>query len=148
MTHALRTQTSSNIYGDGGETRTQTETGTPGETSRQLEVLTVQTGMVNLMITQMRTQGTNRLQGIIHSDSSEIVFGTDTVESVFGKDTVESENWKDTVEGEVLFAGVTQATEALVGTGPPLDTMKHNHAGPPLTFGGRGGIRHHGAAAR
>ena len=73
--------------------------GTPGGTIRQLEVLTVLTGMGTPMRAHTRAQGTNIFEGVIHPNSFESLFWAETVKGVFRTDTVEGLIWMDTVEG-------------------------------------------------
>ena len=71
--------------------------GTTGGTSRQLELLTVHTGMGTLMRSQTRAQGTNSFESVIRPNSFEGVFWTDSVEGLFWTDTVKNAILMDTV---------------------------------------------------
>ena len=137
MTHALRTKTSSNIYGDGGETRTQTETGTPRETIRQLEVLTVQTGM-GIPIRAQLLECDRQLQEYYEPQELRRCISDGHCQNCILDRHCQRCNLDGHCKRCSLPVGVTPSMMALEGGGPTLGTTRQKHAVSPLLSGGGG----------
>ena len=75
--------------GDGGETRRAYGDGKSRGGRQTSEVLTVKTAMGTPMRAQMRAEGTNSFESVIHPKSFKIVFRTDIGKGTFRMDTVE-----------------------------------------------------------